>query len=189
MAAHLLSNEVGPSQLELQPLTCPRGRRWGRWEQAVGEELSQRMALHDSCQSRKSGGFVVVREHPCGRDKGSSTKHYWCQIPLWFNTKIKRVYTNKPTNPTIHLVCKAPGLYFKMESCLLREVIITEIKWGIILCTKAFRMQFVWSAASESREECHVSCDISKRIRVILPTVTPTSVKLRFFVARRIKNK
>lgn len=146
------------------------------------------MVLHDSCQSRKSHGFVVVREHPCWREKGSSsTKHYWCQIPFWFKTKIKRVHNQ--TNPTTHLVCKEPRLYFKMENCLLREVIITEKKLGIFLCTKAFRMQFVWSGASESREKYHVSCDASKCMRAILPTVVPTSVKLRFLIARRIKNR
>lgn len=40
----------------------------------------------------------------------------------------------KQTNLTMHLVCKEPRLYFKMENCFLREVIIKEKKNYVSFC-------------------------------------------------------
>lgn len=109
MAAHPLSNEVWPSQLVLQPLTCPQGRSWCRWEQIVGEELSK---------SRKSDGFVLVREHLCGEKKVAVPSTTDVRDLCDLKPKKTHVYTNKQIPP-----CTWSA---KFQGCILNGKLLPE---------------------------------------------------------------
>lgn len=139
------------------------GRGAGGAEDGIAWQLSeQKISLFCGCQGTSAWERKVAV-------LSTTNVRYLCDFKTKQNVCARaRTHTHKntatnQTNPTIHAVCQEPKLYFKMEDCLPKEVMITEIKWGIIVCSKAFRMQFVWSAPSESKEKCHVSCDNSKR--------------------------